>query len=1119
MNNFITNSKESKTLSARIRELIRASEELKFLVGFFYFSGISELIDSLKENPDCILKILVGLKIDVQNYGIIEYGDSISKSHSEIPEEYLQSVVKALNTDEFDNEIFYEQVRFILRLIKDNRIIIRKTLYPNHSKLYIFNLKEEQITRNKLFITGSSNLTRAGLKSRDEFNVEISDYGVEEAEQYYDDLWKRAVSITEESDIKDKLIINVEEKTGLKSIHPFDAYMFVVKTWLDSIYKSQEEDSLEEVLLKNNYKPYKYQIDAVKQAQYIIQENGGVILADVVGLGKSIIACLIAYQLKGRGIIICPPGLIGDDAASSGWKKYKEDFGLYGWEIFSGGDLDTVLKFIENKDNIETVIIDEAHRYRNSSTESYDMLKTICRGRKVILLTATPFNNTPADILSLLSLFIVPKKSNITITSNLSDLFHFYNNLFKELAFIQKNYKSTDPKNSGDAIKKYRALFGSEEIDIQKVTARAKFLSQQIKEVLEPVTIRRNRLDLINDPDYMDEVNDLPRVDDPKECYFQLTKEQSEFYDRVIGSYFTNNPDITDKFKGPIYKPYKYEGKDKEKLTLQEQIDQLSQDNLYDILRRQMVKRFESSFGAFQKSIENIKKSYETIRTFIEKSGGSYFLNRSLINKVNYDDPNSIDEILSIYKESIVDKDDQKSKIYNVNEFTLKDEFFNDIESDINLFSRILAEIDALRLVDNDPKRQSLIEEVEKILQTHPKKGEPAPKVVIFSEYADTVNYLAPTLKSKFAEKVLVVTGSLSNTQLEKINSNFDASYREDRQENDYDILLSTDKLSEGFNLNRASTVINYDIPWNPVRVIQRVGRINRISKKVFDTLYIINFFPTEQGSDIVRSRLIAASKMYMIHETLGEDARIFDPEEEPSPAKLFAKIQTNPDKLEPESLYTKLKNKMREWEQLYPDRVKALEDMPIRLKTAKPYNSDSLNVFIRKGRLFCVSTDAINNNGNYQTLPMEKAIERIECSPETLHLPLSKDFWNNYTILKEKAGDFFYNQKGRSNVNEAFNVISDLAEDSNPKLLPWKSFLFMLKEDIANYGTLSDYTLRNISDWIKIGKDKDYDNIISELEQLSQKLGKNYLDKVKKQLKYYDQEVIVAIENQYVKK
>ena len=1120
MNNFITNSKESKTLGIRITELIRASKELKFLVGFFYFSGIYELIDSLKNNSDYILKILVGLKVDLKNSEIIEYGDSLSKTTSEIAEEYIQAVVKAFNTDEFDNEIFYEQVHFILELIQKNKLIIRKTLYPNHSKLYIFNLKEEQITRNKLFITGSSNLTRAGLKSRDEFNVEISDFGVEEAEKYYDDLWSRAVSITEDDAIKDRLISNIQENTGLKNIHPFDAYMFVTKTWLDCIYKSQEEDSLEELLIEKNYKPYKYQIDAVKQAQYIINETGGVILADVVGLGKSIIASLIARQFKERGIIICPPGLIGDETASSGWKKYKEDFGLFRWEIFSGGDLDKVLKFLENASNIETVIVDEAHRYRNSSTETYDKLKNICRGRKVILLTATPFNNTPEDILSLLSLFIIPKKSNITLSSNLSELFRSYNNLFMNLNYIQKNYQSADDKNRNEAIKRYRDLFGSDEIDIQKVYARAKFLSKQIKEVLEPVTIRRNRLDLINDPDYSDEVNDLPRVEDPKECYFQLTKEQSEFYDRVIKRYFTNNPDITDKFKGPIYKPYKYEGKDKEgeKLTRQEQIDRLSQDNLYEIQRRQIVKRFESSFGAFQKSIENLRSSYEKIRTFIEKSGGIYFLNRQLINKVNYEDPNSIDEILSKFEESIVDKDDKKNKLYNVNELTLKDEFFNDIESDINLFSSILSEIKTLKLVDNDPKKQSLIDEVEKILLSKPKKGEPANKVVIFSEYADTVDYIAPALKSKFEDKVLVVTGSLSSTQLEKINSNFDASYREDWQENNYDILLSTDKLSEGFNLNRASTVINYDIPWNPVRVIQRVGRINRISKKVFDTLYIINFFPTEQGAGIVRSKQIAESKMFMIHETLGEDTRIFDPEEEPSPAKLFAKIQTNPDKLEPESLYTKLKKKMRNWEQLYPERVKALEDMPLRLKTSKPYDYNSLNVFIFKGRLFCVSSDSIDSNGNYQTIPMEEAIERIECNPETVHLPLSKEFWNNYNSLKDEAGNFSYYKKGFKNENPAFNVISDLLSDPHPKLSPWKKFLYMLKDDITNFGTLSDYSLRNIADWIKNGEDKDYDYIINELEKLSKKLGKNYLDQVKKQLKYYDQQIIVAIENQNVK-
>ena len=113
-----------------------------------------------------------------------------------------------------------------------------------------------------------------------------------------------------------------------------------------------------------------------------------------------------------------------------------------------------------------------------------------------------------------------------------------------------------------------------------------------------------------------------------------------------------------------------------------------------------------------------------------------------------------------------------------------------------------------------------------------------------------------------------MVAGNLPAGKIKEINKNFDATAK--HQADDYDILLTTDKISEGFNLNRAGMVINYDIPWNPVRVIQRVGRIKRISKKVFDKLYIVNFFPTEKGSDLVHSREIAAQKMFMIHNTLG---------------------------------------------------------------------------------------------------------------------------------------------------------------------------------------------------------------------------------------------------------
>jgi SNF2 family DNA or RNA helicase len=1115
LGNFITNS-GNFNLKTRISSLIGASNELKFLVGFFYFSGILELIESLEANPDVILKILVGLNVDRQSYGLIEYADQLNKNRAEKIEDYHKSVLKALNNDDFDNEIFYQQAFFIINQIISDKIIIRKTYKSNHAKLYLFKLKETQVGREELFITGSSNLSKHGLIGQEEFNVEISDYGFKEAEEYFDNLWKEAIFITESYDEKARLINNLEEKTLLKSIHPFDAYMFVIKTWLDSFYKAESSSNLAFMLEKKGYKPYKYQIDAVMQALSIIEENGGIILADVVGLGKSIIASLIAHKLEKRGIIICPPGIIGDDTASSGWKKYKQDFELYDWEVRSGGDLDSIIEFINNTDGIEVIIVDEAHRYRNSKTESYDKLKTICRGKIVILLTATPFNNTPEDILSLLSLFIVPKKSNITLSNNLVDLFRFYNKLFKDYSYIRKNWRSTDSEKEEVARQKYKALFKEDEIQISKVDSSTKYLSKQIREVIEPVTIRRNRLDLINDPDYQDEVNELSKIADPQEWYYNLSPEQSAFYDRVISQYFTADKEVEEKFQGPIYKPYRYEG-DKTgqtKLSRQEQIDRLSQDNLYDILRRQMVKRFESSFGAFQQSVINIMNTYERIKSFIKSSNGRYVLNRQLINKVDIEDPDSIDELLNKFAEERKELDGRKDKIYDVNKFDLKDKFFEDIDSDINLFKMILEEIDALDLVNNDPKLNTLIENIELTLKDYSNKSEPAPKVVVFSEYADTVKYLEPSLKEHFNDRVLVITGSTTKQHLEEINTNFDAAYPKAKQKNKYDILLSTDKLSEGFNLNRAKMVINYDIPWNPVRVIQRVGRINRISQKVFDTLYITNFFPSEQGADIIKSREIASQKMFMIHQTLGEDVRIFDPDEEPTPAKLFEKVQTNPYDLEQESLYTKLKKQMRQWEKEYPDRVKALDEMPIRIKTAKPWNSNSLTLFIRKGKLFCVSQDSKDENQQYIPLPIEEALNRIECTPDTMKLPLSNSFWENYKMLKTEAEKFNFKQSSQSNSDKAFNFLSYLLEQEDPNIKPWRSFIIMLREDIRDYGTLPEFTLKRICDWDNNGK-PNFLSIAQELEKLSNTLGKDYLKKVKSNLKSYEQQIIVAIENQ----
>ena len=307
MKNFITNH-NTANLKKRLIELIQKSDELKFLVGFFYFSGIRELYEGLKEKPDVNIKVLVGLNVDKTNFGLLEFADQNNQlSDEEKSYKFLRSVKKSLNTEDFDTEEFYQQVRYFIKLISENKLILRKTYNPNHAKIYLFKLEEGQVGRKNLFITGSSNLTKAGITTQEEFNVEISDFGFDDAEEYFDSLWGEAIKITEDDVIKRGLIDIIENETLVKDITPFEAFVLILKTYLDSFEQKEVGQSLIKTLEENGYTPYQYQLDAVKQALAIIENNNGVIIADVVGLGKTVIACAIAKEMKKRGIVICPP--------------------------------------------------------------------------------------------------------------------------------------------------------------------------------------------------------------------------------------------------------------------------------------------------------------------------------------------------------------------------------------------------------------------------------------------------------------------------------------------------------------------------------------------------------------------------------------------------------------------------------------------------------------------------------------------------------------------------------------------------------------------------------------------------------------------------------------------
>jgi superfamily II DNA or RNA helicase/HKD family nuclease len=1110
MGNFITNT-EGKDLKKRLIELINSSEELKFLVGFFYFSGIRELYEGLRSKPEAVTKILVGLNIDKLNFGLIESGEDEASSDEEKVYKFFESIKRSLNTEDFDTKEFYEQVRFFVELIVKDKLIIRKTYRPNHSKLYLFKLEKEQAVK-ELFITGSSNLTKTGLATQNEFNVEISSFGFEDAQKYFDDLWDEAVKITEFEETKKKLIEVIEKETLIKDISPFEAFCLVLKTYLESFEEKEISETLIKTLQDNGYTPYQYQLDAVKQALSIIDRNSGVIIADVVGLGKSIIASAIAKQLKKRGIVICPPGLVGDKSRSSGWRKYLGEFGLYDWEPYSRGDLKAALKFVNSASDIEVVIVDEVHWFRNQDTENYELLKNICREKLVILLTATPFNNRPGDILSLLKLFITPKQSSITLESNLVDQFKGFKGVFDRLGYIKKYWNSSDESKTTKAVSYYKSLFEEDSVDLRKVSDRARYLAKQIRNVIEPVTIRRNRLDLLNHPDYKDEVKELSKVADPKEWFFELSEEQSEFYTEIIENYF-GDPNEGGKFKGAIYRPFEYE-KGLRTLTMGEGEEKLNQDdnrafqqqrNLYDFMRRLLVKRFESSFGSFEQSIRNFKKITEKCQQFVINNG-EYILDRSLLEKIYEFDADEIEKYLIEYEEKISQGEYPKThKRYKIVDFKDKDEFIHDIQSDIELFNDVLDRLSKLALIRNDPKAACLLENLKREFNKVPQKGEPKRKIIIFTEYADTANYLEETLRKHYRDKMLVVAGELPASKIAKINANFDASHK--NQENDYELLLSSDKISEGFNLNRAGMVINYDIPWNPVRVIQRLGRINRISKKVFEELYIVNFFPTEKGAELVKSREIAANKMFLIHTALGEDSKIFDVDEEPTPAGLYRRVQQNPDALEEESFYIRALKTFTKIQNDHPELIEDIKNYPPRIKVAKNGNENELLVFFTKGRLYvsCAQTDLEDIKPYYSVF--EDVFDKISCLPDEKSLIWNTDqFWNTYQAIQDFKDFRLGSVSEQSLEQKALNKLDTLIKNAREELMSHKGFLRTLKEDILGYATLPDYTLRRIMNF------KETDT--KDVDKLKSQLGEDYLIKERRRLKEQKKEIIIAIEN-----
>ncbi|MDD3050898.1 MAG: SNF2-related protein, partial [Candidatus Cloacimonetes bacterium] len=951
MAEIITNDK--LLLERVIRDILPNHDRLHFLVGYFYFSGFNTLCDNLKDKS---LRILVGMDIEREfSNQIKQFGYVLNQQDSnlQIRQRYFENLIHVFNdTNYFDNPINEANFRTFLNMIENGLIQIRKTRQPNHSKLYLFEKKESLKSGGLepgILITGSSNLSVSGLSNRKEFNILISEKNdFLAAEEYFNTIWEDAVDIVDQTTFpifKEQFI----EKTWIGSDpEPFVLFLRVLQEYFhqeDSKIKMPED-------ISQNYLNLEYQKDAIIQGIDKLNRHNGVIIADVVGLGKSIIASVIAYNIGLPTIIICPPHLIEQ------WKHYKLQF-KFPAEVFSAGKIDEVYDWLDNKEEY-LIIIDEAHRFRNNKTHTHAELHKICAGNKVLILSATPYNNYPQDIYSLISLFQIPAKSTIQTIDNLASVFHRLIKDYKKLTKDSKDKKITD--------KQYK----------EKIS----LISNQIRNILSPVLIRRTRTDLIKIPKFYENIKmqgiDFPKVLPPEILTYELN-EISDLYLETL-EMINSNDEKGEFFGGVRYKPVVYL-KESYKNKARELLSELSEGDLFiqaqrnisKFMRRLLVRRFESSIEAFNKSLISLIRSSEIILEWYERLNVIPVFKKGKLPDIDDILEETGDDMQNELFEAALEKELESfigRGLVLIPRDYLKKEFATDLSKDIAVLKKIYANWFENRQI-TDYKLKGLQQKLSDKLTENPHR-----KIVLFSEFADTIDYLYKNLKDDF--RVMKYTSDdYSSANRKTISLNFDASVPTAKQKNDYDIILATDAISEGFNLHRAGVIFNYDIPYNPTRVIQRVGRINRIDKKTFNEIFICNYFPTPTGERETRTREITTLKFSIINNLLGSDTLVLHSDEELVSYyhKQFNDLQKAEEQESWDTKYRELLDRMQKKE---PELWKKAQNLSHRSRTAK-INTEKQGVVVlgKKGSEFIFKYS--ENGDKIISLSSQEAIPLFE--------------------------------------------------------------------------------------------------------------------------------------------